>query len=317
MTTTLPRVLVADDEAANVLLVTHALKGEYEVVTASTGAAVLERAAAGDIDLILLDIVMPGLDGFEICQRLKDSTQTATIPVVFVTGLEHIADEAHGFDVGAVDYITKPIRPSIVKARVRTHVELKRARDLLEQLASLDPLTGIANRRRFDGALEEEWRRTARAGRWLSVAIVDVDNFKRFNDRYGHQAGDERLRAIAAALTRSARRAGDLVARYGGEEFGLILPEVEPSMMHGVLRGLLASVATASAESAAARSFDLVTVSAGAVSVIPERDTTAEGALTGADRLLYEAKAAGRDHAVHLDLSTLVKTYIGRSHSAP
>ena len=307
-----PRVLVADDQAANVLIVTHALKGEFEVVPAATGAEVLERASGGDIDLILLDIVMPGLDGFEICRRLKNNPISAGIPVIFVTGLEHSADETHGFDVGAVDYITKPIRPAIVRARVRMHLELKRSRDLLEQLASLDPLTGIANRRRFDVAFEEEWRRTARAGRWLSIAIVDVDHFKHFNDRHGHIAGDERLRAIAGSLARIARRAGDLVARYGGEEFGVILPEVESAMMHGVMRAMMKGVSADSSNASTGRGREIVTVSLGAISVIPGRDKTAAGALAAADRLLYEAKGAGRDRGVHLDLSTLVKTYIGR-----
>ncbi|HEV2983191.1 MAG TPA: diguanylate cyclase [Vicinamibacterales bacterium] len=310
----LPRVLVADDQIANSLIVARALKGEFDVVQATTGAEVLERAAAGDIDLLLLDVVMPEMDGFEICRRLKANPVTAAIPVIFITALEQSVDETQGFSVGAVDYITKPIRPSIVRARVRTHVELKRTRDLLEQLASVDPLTGVANRRRFDAALQEEWRRTARAGRWLSIAIVDVDDFKRFNDRYGHLAGDDRLRGIAASLARSTRRAGDLVARYGGEEFGLILPEVEPSMMHGVIRALLIGV-TADSAGTPAPDTETVTVSVGAVSVKPGRDKTTTGALSAADRLLYQAKAAGRDRGIHLDLASLAKTVIQRGEA--
>jgi diguanylate cyclase (GGDEF)-like protein len=298
----LPRVLVADDQVANVLLITAALKGEFEVVAATTGAEVLERTARGDIDLVMLDVIMPGLDGFEICRRLKADCRTASIPVIFVTGLERSDDETHGFELGAVDYITKPIRPPVVRARVRTHVELKRARDLLEQLASIDPLTGVANRRRFDAALDEEWRRTGRSGRWLSIAIVDVDHFKQFNDRHGHLAGDARLKSIAQALARSARRAGDLVARYGGEEFGVILPEVAPPMMHAIVRSLLACVAAPASE--------VVTISIGAVSIVPPQAATSADALATADRLLYEAKDAGRDRGVHLDLTTSEKTHI-------
>jgi diguanylate cyclase (GGDEF)-like protein len=306
----MPRILVADDEAANLLIVSHALKGEFEVVPATTGAELLERAAVGGVDLILLDIVMPGLDGFEICRRLKSNPLTAGIPVIFITGLEESSDETRGFDVGAVDYITKPIRPAIVRARVRTHVELKRSRDLLEQLASRDPLTGIANRRRFDAAFDEEWRRMARAGRWLSIAIVDVDHFKQFNDRHGHIAGDQRLREIACSLDKVARRAGELVARYGGEEFGVILPEVDSAMMPGVMRAMMTSVSSDSVNGIGG--CEIVTVSIGAVSVIPGRDQTPTDALAAADRLLYEAKGAGRDRGVHLDLMTLTKDCIGR-----
>ncbi len=305
-----PRVLVADDQVTNVLLIANALKGEFDVVSATTGMEALERAEHGDIDLIILDIVMPGLDGFEICKRLKANPRTSAIPVIFVTSLEKSDDETRGFELGAVDYITKPIQPTIVRARVRTHIELKHARDLLEQLASVDPLTGVANRRRFDLSLDEEWRRTGRRGRWLSIAIVDVDHFKQFNDRYGHLAGDTRLKSIATSLALSARRAGDLVARYGGEEFGVILPDVAPEMMHSIMRSLLAGVAVPGP--------DLVTVSVGAISIVPphalatgDTPTTAD-ALAMADRLLYEAKGAGRDRCVHLNVATDEKTSIHR-----
>ena len=155
----LPRILVADDERINLLALSSALNGEFDVVEAGTGAEVIERAAAGDIDLILLDVVMPGLDGFQVCRRLKSNPSTATIPVIFVTGLDDSAEENQGFSAGAVDYITKPIRAATLRARVRAHVELKRSRDLFEQLVSRDPLTGVANRRRFDAAIAEERRR--------------------------------------------------------------------------------------------------------------------------------------------------------------
>jgi diguanylate cyclase (GGDEF)-like protein len=312
-----PRILVADDEPANILLVAHALKGEFEVVPAASGAEALERAAGGDIDLILLDVVMPGHDGFEICRQLKRNQATAGIPVIFVTARDESADETHGFELGAVDYIAKPIRPSIVRARVRTHVELKRTHDLLAQLASVDPLTGVPNRRRFDAALDDEWRRTSRGKRWLSIAIADVDHFKAFNDRYGHLAGDNRLKAIAASLSRSARRAGDLVARYGGEEFAVILPDVEPSVMHGIVRGMLTTVSDTEGPETSGPDNELVTISVGAISVIPSRELERLTAVALADALLYEAKAAGRDRAVHLDFSTQQKTTVRRGAVVP
>ena len=311
----LPRILVADDDRINTLIIANALKGEFEVVEAATGAEVLERVAAGDIDLVLLDVVMPGLNGFEICRRLKDDPATADIPVIFVTSLEESAEETQGFAVGAVDYIMKPIRPPIVWARVRTHVELKRTRDLFEKLASVDPLTGVANRRRFDAALVEEWRRSSRSGRWLSLAMVDVDHFKQFNDRHGHLAGDQCLRAIAQSLTRGMRRAGELVARYGGEEFGLILPDFAPAMMPDVLRALLDSVAQSHNDAIATAPGEVITISVGAISVVASRDVDPNTALASVDLLLYEAKAAGRDRCVHVDLMTQTKTMVSRALS--
>lgn len=306
-----PRILAAADQATH-LLVSQALKDEFDVVPAGTGLDAVEKAADGDIQCVLLDLHLRGLDGFDVCHRLKNDPRTASIPVLFITRVEKRTDEVRGFDVGGADYIRQPIHSSVIKTRVRTHIELARLRDRLEQLSFVDPLTGIANRPRFDTALETEWRRLARAGRWLSIAIVGVDQFKRFNDRLGRPAGDERLRAIATSLARTARRAGDLVARYGGDEFGVILPEIDPSMMQQMMRMLMAGVLS-DRPADAGRAADELTVSLGAVSVVPARDKTISGALAAADRLLNEAKRAGRDRGMHLDLSSLTKRVIQRT----
>jgi diguanylate cyclase (GGDEF)-like protein len=308
----LPRILVAADQATQ-LLVSQALKDEFEVVPAGAGLDAVEKAGAGDIDCILLDLKLRGLDGFDVCRRVKTEPQSGSIPVLFLTNINDRADESRGFDAGAADYITQPIKPSIVKARVRAHVELKRLRDRLEQLSFVDPLTGLANRTRFDAALETEWRRMGRAGRWLSIAIVDVDLFKRFNDRLGRPAGDERLHAIAGSLARAARRAGDLVARYGPDEFGVILPEIDPPMMQRMMRVLMVGVVSDAPRADAGQAADELTASVGAVSVVPARDKTIAGALAAVDRLLNEAKRAGRDRGVHLDLSSLAKIVIHRA----
>jgi len=307
---TRPRILVADDQPANLLLVAHALKDEYDVGSATSGAELLERAASGDVDLVLLDVEMPGLDGFEVCRRLRADPRTAGILIIFLTARDTSSDEALGFDVGGVDYITKPIRPSIVRARVRTHLELKQARDLLEQAAWTDALTGIANRRRFDTALELEWRRALRRERWLSLAIADVDDFKRFNDASGHLKGDDCLRAIAGSLNQITRRSGELCARYGGEEFALIFPELDTSMMQQAMTRLLEAIRRLDISHPDSRSGTRVTVSVGAISVLPARNQSGLEMLDAADRLLYEAKAAGRNRCVHLDHATDVKTVI-------
>jgi diguanylate cyclase (GGDEF)-like protein len=295
------RVLIVDDQPANIRVMAEALRDRHELFFATSGAKALEIAAAGAVDLILLDVVMPDLDGFEVCARLKSDERTRRIPVIFVTAREEVSDEERGFDAGGVDYITKPIRPPVVRARVRTHLELKHARDLLEKLALVDPLTGIANRRRFDESLADEWKRAARANAWFSLAIVDVDDFKKYNDRYGHTAGDDCLRAVAGAIASVARRPGDLAARYGGEEFALLLPQTDADAMSSILRRLLIAIDSLAIDHAASTCGSRVSVSAGAVSLIATVDTSSAAVLETADKLLYEAKRGGRCQAVHLD----------------
>jgi len=305
------RIIVAADPATQ-QIISQTLKEEFEVVPGGPGLDVVEKVGAGDVECVVLDLKLRGLDAFDICRRLKNEPRLASIPVLFLININDRTDETPGFDVGAADYLTVPLKPSILKARVHTHVELKRLRDQLERLSFVDSLTGIANRARFDAALETEWRRTARSGRWMSIAILDVDQLKRFNERYGQPAGDERLQLIAASLARSARRAGDLVARYGADEFAVLLPEIEPAMMQGLMRVLMAGVVSDGALADAARGGDIVTVSVGAISVVPGREKTIAGALSAAERLLAEAKRAGRDRGVHIDLASLTKTVIQR-----
>jgi diguanylate cyclase (GGDEF)-like protein len=307
-----PRILVAADRMA-LSAVRQALEDEFEVVAIGPGLEAFEQAAAGGVQCVVLDLKLRGLDGFDVCRRLKAEPRTASIPVLFLTTINDRVDEAPGFEVGAADYIWLPLKPSIVRARVRTHVELKALRDRLEELTLVDPLTGVANRARFDTALESEWRRMARAGRWLSIAIVDVDYLKRIIERQGQPAGDDRLRTIASSLGRSARRAGDLVARFSAEEFAIILPEIEPQMMQGMMRVIMTGVVADAARADAGQRIDPVTVTIGAVSVVPGREKTIAGALAGADRSLNEARRAGRDRGVHLDLGSLAQTVILRA----
>ncbi|MCC6132174.1 MAG: diguanylate cyclase [Acidobacteria bacterium] len=299
------RVLIVDDEPANVHALASALRDQCLLSFATSGAKALELASAGGVDLVLLDVVMPGMDGFEVCRRLKAEPSTRAIPVIFVTALGDAEDETRGFDVGGVDYIAKPIRPGIVRARVRTHLELKTARDLLEQLALLDALTGIANRRRFDEALEHEWQRAHRARTWLTLGILDVDHFKKFNDHYGHAEGDRCLRAVAQAAAAALRRPADLIARFGGEEFAFILPDSGPAGSGAVVRDLLDRIRALGLAHAASPTVERVTVSAGVISLMPEAvPLGASSAMVSADRLLYEAKQNGRARAILLDFST-------------
>lgn len=304
------RLLIVDDQSANVRVIAEALRDEYELFFATSGAKALEIAAANDVELVLLDVVMPEMDGFEVCRRLKADERTSRIPVIFVTAREEMSDEERGFDVGAVDYITKPIRPPIVRARVRTHLELKAARDLLESMASIDGLTGIANRRRFDVVLAQEWKRAVRSGAPISLAMIDVDDFKKFNDCYGHARGDDCLRAVASVLASVTRRPPDLAARYGGEEFAIVLPDTDAEAMPLLLARLVDGVRALAIEHARSSCSDVVSVSVGAVTLVPLRESDPSSAIETADRLLYEAKRGGRNHAVHADLTRGVKQRI-------
>ena len=195
-----PRVLVAADRMA-LTAIRQALEDEFEVVAAGQGLDAFEPAAIAGIACMVLDLKLRGLDGFDVCRRLKAEPRTASIPVLFLTNINDRVDEAAGFEVGAADYLWLPIRPSVVRARVRAQVELKELRERLEQLTLVDPLTGVANRTRFDTALESEWRRMARAGRWLSIAVID-DRLPQADQR---SAGPARRRRAAQDHRRFAR----------------------------------------------------------------------------------------------------------------
>jgi diguanylate cyclase (GGDEF)-like protein len=289
------KLLIVDDQPANIRVMAEALRDEYELFFATSGERALEIVSGGAVELVLLDVVMPGFDGFEICRRMKADEATSRIPVIFVTAREEVGDEARGFDVGAVDYITKPIQPPIVRARVRTHIELKRARDLLESLASIDAVTTIANRRRFDASIDTEWKRCARSHSPLTVAIADVDHFKSFNDTYGHTRGDECLRSVALAIRSIARRPGDLAARYGGEEFALVLPETDAVAARAIMQSMLDAVRALNIAHSGSSCAGHVTISAGAATMVPLIDGHHSVIVEAADAALYQAKQSGRN----------------------
>ncbi len=297
----LRRILIVDDEPANIHVLADALRGQYDVRFATDGTRALELATAHPVDLILLDVVMPGMDGFELLRRLKSEPATQHVPVIFVTAMDEIDDEERGLMLGAVDYLTKPIRPAIVRARVRTHIELKTQRDLLERRALIDGLTGIANRMRFDEELEQRWRAAQRSGTPLTLMLVDVDHFKQFNDNYGHGAGDDCLRRVARAIEASFSRSGELAARYGGEEFAVLWQgEHGAAQALRMLQGIRALAIAHCASSAG----DIVTASAGAVEVVPRVGIDPRQMLEEADRLLYAAKQGGRNRCVHISLAS-------------
>lgn len=290
-----PKILVVDDIPSNVHVLSRILKDDYDIYFATDGEKALDLVQARMPDLVLLDIMMPGMDGFEVCRRIKDDPTTHDIPVIFISAKSEVEDETRGLEVGAIDFITKPISPPIVKARVRNHLLLKRQTDLLRSLSFLDGLTGIANRRRFDETMAREWRRCARSHLPLSLVILDVDHFKAYNDQYGHQAGDECLRIVAEVLAERARRPSDLVARYGGEEFVCLLPETDGPGATRVAEGFRIGVAERRIPHAQSPVAPYVTVSLGVATVIPSTESSPEKLAEMADQLLYRAKRTGRN----------------------
>lgn len=291
-------VLVVDDEKQNRSLLAELLQDDCRVLLARTGEQALERARELQPDLILLDVLMPEMDGYQVIQALKHEDATRQIPVIFISALDSTADEERGLDLGAVDYIAKPFHPSIVRKRVRNHLHAVHQRHLLENLAMIDSLTEIGNRRRYQEALENEWRRCARVGGPLSLAIIDVDHFKAYNDHLGHAAGDWVLRKVADTLRHFMRRPGDLAARYGGEEFVLLLPNTDAAAAAHIGEEIRAAVEGLALPHPASPVSRHVTVSLGGMTVFPNGGQPDSRFFKQADDALYSAKADGRNRSV-------------------
>jgi len=289
-----PRLLVVDDQPVNIQVMYQAFGADYQVFMATSGEQALSICKTNPPDLVLLDVVMPGIDGFEVCKRLKADAMTSNIPVIFVTGHNDPAEETHGLSLGAVDFITKPVNPDVVRARVKTQLTLKFQSDLLRKLVFLDGLTGVYNRRYFDQQLGMEWARAARGNTPLSLLMIDVDYFKRFNDRYGHQDGDECLRQVASTLKESLKRPADLVARYGGEEFACILPDTTFDDAMIVAKALENQVRAQKIRHDASDAATVVTVSIGLATRVLTSEGDAKALIGMADAQLYAAKQSGR-----------------------
>ncbi|GGY00151.1 diguanylate cyclase [Massilia dura] len=292
----LQKVLVADDDAINREVLAELLKPEYTVLLAKDGTQALDRAVRHVPDLILLDVMMPDMDGFEVLRRLRDDPRTADIAVIFVSGLGQPEDEAQGLKMGASDYILKPFNATVVMARVALHLQMVRQRRMLEHLAHVDGLTELANRRRFDEVFELECQRALRHETALSIALLDIDAFKQYNDHYGHPAGDRALRAVARAAAAAVRRPGDLAARYGGEEIVLLMPDTDAAHARAVVERLRNALNRLEIPHVGSPVAPVLTVSVGGATLLPGEDATA--LFAAADAHLYRAKQAGRNRVV-------------------
>lgn len=289
-----PKLLVVDDQAINIQVLFQIFSADYQVFMATSGAQALAFCRHNPPDLVLLDVVMPGMDGFDVCKQLKTEALTANIPVIFVTAHNDAAQETQGLELGAVDFIVKPVNPAVVRARVKTHLTLKFQSDLLRQLVFLDGLTGVFNRRYFDQQFALEWARSTRSGSAFSVIMIDVDHFKLFNDHYGHQTGDDCLRKVASCLKSGLRRPADLVARYGGEEFACVLPETDFDDAMRLAIGLERRVRELGIAHTKSSVGDVVTVSLGLASRTAQSANNPAAILGVADAQLYRAKSTGR-----------------------
>ncbi len=289
-----PRLLLVDDQPINIQVLHPIFAADYQIFMATNGAQALAICRDNPPDLVLLDVVMPGMDGFEVCTQLKADSSTCNIPVIFVTAHDDTTQETHGLDVGAVDFISKPVNPAVVRARVKTHLILKFQSDIMRKLIYLDGLTSVFNRRYFDQQLAVEVARSVRNQLPLAVIMLDVDFFKLYNDHYGHQAGDDCLRQIAQTLKTGLKRPADLVARYGGEEFACILPETSFDDAMVLARSLEQRIRDKNITHEHSQTAAIVTISLGVAGMGVNTLAASVALLALADAQLYKAKKSGR-----------------------
>jgi diguanylate cyclase (GGDEF)-like protein len=303
-----PQLLIVDDQPLNIRLFHEIFHADHEVFFATSGEDALNFCQTNRPDLILLDVIMPGLNGYEVCRMLKQDERTREIPVIFVTAQSDATEEEDGLAAGAVDFIAKSASANVMRARVGTLITLKRQSDLLRQMARVDSLTGLANRRHFDETLSSEWRRCTRSGKPLSLMLIDIDHFKLFNDHYGHLVGDSCLQQISACLKAGFARSHDLVARYGGEEFVCVMPETPLDGAEAKAKALEKAVrALRIPHDKSTVAGGIVTISLGVAVAMPTVGEESAALILCADQSLYLAKGSGRGQVRAKQLQTGAK----------
>ena len=294
------KILIVDDSIVQATQLMAILADEYDVTIAQTAEEGLRHVSSESYSLILLDVVMPGMDGFTLLKKLQEEIVTQSIPVILITSLSDVEHEQYGLVLGAVDYISKPFNPHIVRARVNTHIKLYDYRREVELRSMTDQLTGIANRRRYEGYSVEKWHEAVRLKIPFSVCMFDIDHFKRYNDTFGHPAGDKVIAAVARTVASRLHRTTDFFARYGGEEFVAISmgdPGEKIFRYLNKIRQAVEDLRIAHDPSVA----EWVTVSVGGVTIVPTMETPYSVYLKIADTMLYDAKKHGRNQVVWAD----------------
>ena len=288
------KILAIDDSPVQVRLLKQILQEQYEVTTCLTAQDGMNAALKGEYSLILLDVIMPDMDGFAVLKALKEASQTKHTPVIMITGLTDVQNEEKGLVLGAVDYITKPFYPLIVKARVDTHIKLFHYQEQMRSQAMVDELTGVANRRSYEENSILRWRDAIRLGLTFSVCMMDIDKFKVYNDTFGHPAGDRVLAAVAKTASMCLRRSTDFFARYGGEEFVAIIVGHDANNAHEHMELVRQAVEDLHISHNPTVS-KWVTLSMGGVTVNPKEGDSFDTYLKIADTMLYDAKRFGRN----------------------
>ena len=298
-----PTILIVDDEPSGQQVVESILQDQgYVMEFASTGKEAIKKAGELKPDLILLDIEMPDINGYDVCKRIKNNETIKNIPIIFITGRTSQEDEEYGLNLGAIDYITKPFNKAIVKLRIKNYLNLKIKNDMLEKLSMYDGLTNIRNRRFFDETFEKTFSEIKRDKKSLAVLMIDIDFFKPYNDNYGHGQGDETLRKVAKALEKTIKRASDFVARYGGEEFVILLKDINKDGVEAVANNLLNAVRELKITHEFSKIENYVTISIGASFYNSNSDVTKLELLLKADETLYEVKNGGRNNFAILEV---------------
>jgi diguanylate cyclase (GGDEF)-like protein len=287
-------LLIVDDDTLNIMMLSQILQGEYDIRASSKGATAVKIAEKFLPDLIILDIMMPEMDGYQVFAALKNLDKTANIPVIFITGLDNRQDEKKGLELGAVDYISKPFDDMVVRLRVNNQIHIINQMRTIERLSLTDQLTGIPNRRSFDSRLLVEWGRTVWEDIPLSILMLDVDHFKNYNDTYGHNVGDQALCLVARVLVHSLKRVTDFAARWGGEEFVAVLPNTDSGGGLIVAERIREDIEASELPLSDGRTAKL-TVSIGVNTYAPASSCSMEDFFFRADKALYKAKNSGRN----------------------
>ncbi|MDE7054366.1 MAG: diguanylate cyclase [Oscillospiraceae bacterium] len=291
------RILVIDDSAVQAEFLRSILKDDYDVSIRNTAKEGLEAAKEGGYSLILLDVIMPDMDGFTVLQELKGTELTKHVPIILLTSLAEEQYEERGLLLGAVDYVAKPFSPVIIKARVNTHINLYHYQAEFKQQALVDDLTGVANRRCYEGASIAKWREAVRFGLPFSVCMFDIDKFKLYNDTFGHPAGDKVISAVAKTAGAYFQRSTDLFARYGGEEFVAVFVGNDGRSAFEFLKTIRQAVEDLHIPHNSPV-CEWVTISVGGVSLVPKSGDDYGTFLKLADTMLYDAKRLGRNRVV-------------------
>ncbi|BCS89491.1 GGDEF domain-containing response regulator [Pseudodesulfovibrio sediminis] len=326
------KILIVDDKPENLLTLESLLDyPDLELVRADSGAEALAQILDHDFALVLLDVHMPDMSGYEVAELMRGNKKTRNIPIIFVTA--EVSNQQHifkGYESGAVDYLFKPLEPVVFRSKVNVFLKIFRQKEALERnareldrklveleelqqqleetneqlhmLSITDGLTGLYNKRQFNQLMADEWSRSMRHKSPFSVVLMDIDLFKEYNDTYGHAVGDECLRKVAAALTDVVKRGQDKVARVGGEEFAIILPDtdIEGAQLIGErVRSCIEDLCVIHQSSTVC---EFVTASVGTCSTIPNMTNSSKDFMIRADQAMYQAKSAGRNASFNVQL---------------